>query len=268
VSLLGNPGPYQLDLGPNDGTGNIRRFGDYQGLAGQFFTDAKNGVLPSVCYIDPYFYLNDDHPPIHPINGQQLIAAVYTALATSPQWKNCMLVVTYDENGGFYDHVSPPTTTDDTLAMFQQDGFEQCGFRVPAMVIGPYVKQNYVSSVQYDHTSALKHLQNTFGLTTLNVRMDAANDLTDCIDMDRLMKGDWAQPVTLPTINLDDFPMDPTACTTSETLIAEVGGKDPISEYADSHPGVFVPGKTDIRDGADEHLRGIRAYLRENMNKY
>ena len=58
--------------------------------------------------------LNDDHPPIHPINGQELIAAVYTALASSPQWKNIMFVITYDENGGFFDHVSPPTTADDS----------------------------------------------------------------------------------------------------------------------------------------------------------
>ncbi|HEY6034870.1 MAG TPA: alkaline phosphatase family protein, partial [Kofleriaceae bacterium] len=187
VSLLGNDGPFMIDLGPSDGTGRIRKFGDYEGLTGQFFKDAAAGTLPSVCYIDPFFYLNDDHPPIHPINGQLLVSAVYNALANSPQWKNCMLVITYDENGGFFDHVSPPTTVDDTLANFGVDGFQQMGFRVPTIVAGPYAKQNYVSSVVYDHTSPLKHLQNVFGLETLNVRMDAANDLTDCIDMERLM---------------------------------------------------------------------------------
>ena len=267
VALFGNAGPYQLSLGPDDGTGNIRRFGDYQGRSGQFFTDAKNGTLPNVVYIDPYFYLDDDHPPIHPINGQQLIASVYTALANSPQWKNCMLVVTYDENGGFFDHVSPPTTTDDTLQKFGQAGFEQCGFRVPTMVIGPYVKKGYVSHVQYDHTSALKHLENHYNLESLNVRMSAANDLSDCIDQDALDAGNWSEPITLPMIDLADFPQDPVACSTTESLIAEVGGKDPISEYADSHPGAFVPGKTDLRDGAAEHMRGIREYLRENLGK-
>ena len=68
AALIGGAGPYQLDLGANDGTGNIRRFGDYQGSSGQFFTDAANGTLPPVSYIDPFFFLNDDHPPIHPIN--------------------------------------------------------------------------------------------------------------------------------------------------------------------------------------------------------
>ncbi|HEY1813850.1 MAG TPA: alkaline phosphatase family protein [Kofleriaceae bacterium] len=270
LSLLGNPGPYQLDLGPNDGTGNIRRFGDYQGQDGQFFKDCAAGTLPPVVYIDPYFYLDDDHPPIHPINGQQLIAAVYTALAKSPQWKNCCLVVTYDENGGFFDHVNPPSTSDDTATMFPMatPGFEQCGFRVPAIVVGPYVKQNYVSSVVYDHTSALKHLQDTFGLENLNSRTAAANNLLDCIDMERLAKGDWAQPITLPTIDLSEFPQDPSMCTTTESLIAMGAGQDPISEYADAHPGVFKPGVTDLRDGAEEHMRGIRQFLRDHMNKY
>ena len=262
VSLLGNPGPYKLDLGPDDGTGNIRRFGDYQGMTGQFFTDAKNGVLPSVVYIDPFFYLNDDHPPIHPINGQQLIASVYNALAASPQWNQCMLVVTYDENGGFFDHVSPPTTMDDSLQKYGVDGFQQMGFRVPTLVAGPYIKQGYVSSTVYDHTSALKHLQTTFNLEPLNVRMDAANDLTDCIDMARVAAGTPSPPVTLPTINFDDWPMDPIACMHS-------GGfryQDPISHYADTHPGAF-PGRYDLRDGADEYLKSIREFVRATQGK-
>jgi len=261
VSLLGNPGPYQIDLGPNDGTGKIRKFGDYEGLTGQFFKDAAAGTLPSVCYIDPFFYLNDDHPPIHPINGQLLVSAVYNALANSPQWKNCMLVITYDENGGFFDHVSPPTTVDDTLDKFGIDGFQQMGFRVPTLVAGPYAKQNYVSSVVYDHTSPLKHLQNVFGLDTLNVRMDAANDLTDCIDMERLMANEPADPITLPAINLDDWPMDPNACSHS-------GGfkyMDPISQWADATGK--IPKRYDLRDGADEYLRSIREYVRAAQEK-
>src|SRR6185369_13068989 len=164
VSLLGNTGPYQLDLGPNDGTGRIRRFGDSKQKNGQFFEDAAAGKLPPVVYIDPAFDINDDHPPVHPILGQELIASVYTALANSPQWNNILFVVTYDEHGGYFDHVPPPTTTDDTFAKFGKPGFEQLGFRVPAIVMGPYAKQSYVSSVQYDHTSALKHLQNHFHL--------------------------------------------------------------------------------------------------------
>jgi phospholipase C len=237
VSLLANPGPYQLELGPNDGTGHVRRFGDALERGGQFFKDAAAGTLPPVVYIDPTFGENDDHPPVHPILAQELIASVYTALANSPQWKNILLVITYDENGGFYDHVPPPTTTDDTEAKFGIPGFEQMGFRVPAMVIGPYVKQGYVSSVVYDHTSALKHLQNTFDLETLNPRMNAANDLMDCIDLDRLARGDWAPPAAIPMVDRYAFPTTDQRCTSS-------GGfrqLDPISEYANLHPGAFAP---------------------------
>lgn len=249
ASLLGNPGPYQLDLGPNDGTGHIRRFGDALTGGGQFFRDAAAGTLPAVTYIDPSFFENDDHPPVHPILGQELLAAIYTALATSPQWKNCMLVVTYDEHGGFFDHVSPPQVTDDTLARYGVAGFEQLGFRVPAMVIGPYAKQGHVSSVQYDHTSALKHLQTAFGLEPLNVRMDTANDLADCIDWDRLERGDWAPPAEIPLVDRTQWP-------TADARCGDGGGSfrhlDPISEWADAHPGGFAPA-FDLRGQTNDH---------------
>ena len=259
VSLLANPGPYQLDLGPDDGTGRIRRFGDAKLGNGQFFKDCAAGKLPSVVYIDPAFGTNDDHPPVHPILGQELIAAVYTALAKSPQWKNILLVVTYDEHGGYYDHVPPPVTTDDTLAKFGVDGFQQMGFRVPTMVIGPYVKQGHVSSVVFDHTSALKHLQNAFGLESLNVRMDAANDLTDCLDLERLEKGLPAAPAQIPAINSDEWPINDASCMSA-------GGfrtMDPITEYADAHPEAFAG--YDLRGDREEYLISIRNYLRKHQ---
>lgn len=262
VSLLGNPGPHQVDLGPNDGTGHVRRFGDALTGGGQFFKDAKEGKLPSVVYIDPAFYENDDHPPIHPIMGQELIAAVYTALATSPQWKNCMLIVTYDEHGGFYDHVAPPTTTDDTEAKYGVPGFEQMGFRVPAMVIGPYVKQGYVSTQLYDHTSALKHIQTTFGLESINVRIDAANDLSDCIDMDRLAAGDWAEPADIPLVDREEWPYMDARCKSNEGGFKtgpQGDHKDPFSEWADANPGGFKP-EFDLRGQTNDH-RMIYDYL-------
>ena len=249
AAALGNPGPYQLDLGPNDGkTGRIRKFAAYPDDAGdvngQFFKDCAAGKLAPVTYIDPFFGNggNDDHPPTHPIMAQSLIAAVYTALAKSPLWKHCMLVITYDEHGGFFDHVPPPMTTDDTLEKFGVDGFQQMGFRVPAMVIGPYVKQNFVSHTVYDHTSALKELQVAFGLDPLNVRMDMANDLSDCIDMDRLAKGDWAKPVEIPTIDIDDWDHNAQGCMASNPFIAG----DPITDWANRNPGRLPDARADI----------------------
>jgi phospholipase C len=217
----------------------------------QFFIDAKAGTLPPVVYIDPAFASNDDHPPVHPINGQELIASVYQALAESPQWKNILFVLTYDEHGGFYDHVSPPQTSDDLAS----EGFDQLGFRVPAMVMGPYAKQNYHSMVQYDHTSPLKHLQNAFELDRLTLRSDAANPLDDCIDMDRLARGDWAPPIDLPTIDESAWPMGPECVSTGfrET--------DPISAWANANPTLVEA--YDLRHEEPQYRKAIRDFLAE-----
>lgn len=219
----------------------------------QFYTDAAAGTLPPVVYIDPAFNDNDDHPPVHPINGQALIQSVYQALATSPQWKNCMLVITYDENGGFFDHVPPPKSADD----FAADGFDQMGFRVPTMVIGPYVKQGFVSNVVYDHTSALKHLENVFGLDPLTMRTTAANDLTDFIDMDRLAKNDWAKPIDLPDVNLDDFPEAQDPVCTGGSLRTD--GGHPVIDWANEHPEL-VKG-IDLRHELPAYRAEIKAQL-------
>jgi phospholipase C len=222
-----------------------------------FMADALAGRLPPVCYIDPGFGAggNDDHPPHHPIDGQELISAVYTALAMSPQWKHLVaFVVTYDEHGGFFDHVNPPTTTDDTLQTFGVDGFQQLGFRVPAMVIGPYIKPGYVSSVTYEHTSALKHLQNAFGFEPLTARMGAATDLSDCIDMDRLAAGNFNPPVEIPSVDPTVWPRIP---------LCDTGGlrpTDPMSQWADLRPDLF-PGELDARSDTPQLRQDIRDFL-------
>jgi phospholipase C len=259
AALLASPGPFQLEIGPNDGTGHVRRFGDPVAGVGQFFKDAAAGKLPPVTYIDPAFDQNDDHPPLPPILAQALIASIYRALAKSPQWKNVMLVITYDEHGGFFDHVPPPRTTDDSLAKWGGDGFEQLGFRVPAMVIGPYAKQGHVSSVQYDHTSALKHLQNVFGLEPLTAHTEAANDLSDCIDMDRLARGEPAPPVAIPDIDLSSFPYADPKCIGKPSF-----HQAPLHEWLDENPGKWDPAY-DIR-GSDQ-MSVIREFLRKDQRR-
>lgn len=262
VTILHDKGPYALDLGAVDGTGRVRRFGDSHFGEGQFFKDAAAGKLPSVVYIDPAFGANDDHPPVHPALGQELIGSIYAALAASPQWENILFVVTYDENGGYFDHVPPPTTTDDTLAKFGKPGFEQMGFRVPAIVAGPYAKQNHVSNVVRDHTSALKQLQNAFGLASINPRVDAANDLSECLDEERLAANDPAPPITLPDINSDDFPVMDMACKGSGGFRLAT---DPITEFADAHPEVWA--KYDLRESLDTQLASIRAFYKRNRRR-
>ncbi len=174
--------------------GRVRRFFP------QFFTDAEAGRLPPVVFVEPDFGVNDDHPPHHPILGQQFLASVYAALAASPQWNRSMLTITYDEHGGFFDHVAPPKTADTRAS----EGFDQLGFRVPTVAIGPYVKQGHVSSVVRDHTSVLAHITSMFGLDPLTDRDAAANDLSELIDLERLEAGKPLAPPELPAVEVPE----------------------------------------------------------------
>lgn len=224
----------------------------------QFHDQALAGNLPPVVYIDPAFYTNDDHPPLHPILGQQLIASIYTSLALSPQWKECTFIITYDENGGFFDHVAPPKVPDD----FAAQGFDQLGFRVPTTVVGPYVKPGHVSSVQYDHTSVLKHLEKLHNLRPLTTRSTAANDLSDCFDLERMAHGAWRKPVMLPAINLDDWPMS-AACVPQGGLANVVNAHDhPVLAAADQRPDLVAA--TDRRGREAELLAQLDAQLRDS----
>jgi phospholipase C len=161
-----------------------------------FLDDAKAGKLPPVVYIDPSFAFNDYHPPHSTLLGEQLIAATYQALATSSQWRNCTLTITFDEHGGFHDHVAPGVAPDERAA----DGFGQLGFRVPALVIGPHVKRGHVCSMTRDHTSVLRHLGNRFDLPALSMRDAAATDLSSCIDETAAPTA----PIALPTVEVDE----------------------------------------------------------------
>ena len=127
--------------------------------APSFLEDAALGTLPSVAWIDPNFsnfnpigfQPNDDHAPADIRDGQELVLAVYHALATSPQWERTLLIVFYDEHGGFFDHVPPPEAPDD-----DPQEFGRYGVRVPALVVSPWVEPGSVTHTLFDHTSISK----------------------------------------------------------------------------------------------------------------
>lgn len=148
-----------------------------------FLDDAANGELPAVSWIDPHFKdmrmlgpdSNDDHPPADVTAGQDLVLGVYHALRGSPQWERTMLVVTYDEHGGMFDHVEPPEAPD------EDPGFRRFGVRVPALVVSPWVAAG-CDSTQLNHTSIIKTLLLRFCLREgripdMGVRVAAANHL-------------------------------------------------------------------------------------------
>ncbi|MBC7532597.1 MAG: phosphoesterase [Oligoflexus sp.] len=147
---------------------------------GDFFRDAEKGTLPAFSLIDPDFQVNDDHPSHDVRMGQALIASIYQALAKSPQWSRSLFIITYDEHGGFFDHVSPPTCAD------ADPEFRQLGFRVPSLVIGPTVRRGAVCKQTLEHSSIAATLKTCFGMASLSPRMSAANDLSSCIDPSRV----------------------------------------------------------------------------------
>lgn len=142
----------------------------------EFYSDAKNGTLPNVSFIEPHYGVNDDHP-VHDIRlGQAFVSTVYGKLAASPQWNKTLFVVIYDEHGGFWDHVSPPEAHD------SHEDFRRFGFRVPAFIAGPTVKRGHLASGVHDHTSVLATLALRFGLPDISERAAHAETLEHVFD--------------------------------------------------------------------------------------
>ena len=116
-------------------------------------------------WIDPAFTnfnplglpVNDDHPPADVKDGQDLVLAIHDELASSPQWDRSLLVIVYDENGGFYDHVPPPPAADDKPEMFGR-----YGVRVPAIIVSPWIEPRTASHTLFDHTSIIKTILSRF----------------------------------------------------------------------------------------------------------
>jgi phospholipase C len=156
-----------------------------------FIPAAAAGNLPSYSFIEPRYFTdlfsipNDEHPPHNVAYGEQLIAAVYNAVRGGLAWKQTLLVITYDEHGGCYDHVVPPVATSPDGK--DPDGFDfgYFGVRVPAVIISPYVPAGTVirppGLTPFDHTSIIATLRKLFNFAPLTARDAAAPDLVDAL---------------------------------------------------------------------------------------
>ena len=163
----------------------------------QFFTDAAAGQLPDVAFIDPRFegeeqgITNDDHPHADIRAGEFFLNQIYTAVVTSPNWSSTVLVIDYDEWGGFFDHVPPPIAPvpratkiagiAEGLDVNSRD-FGLLGFRVPNVLISPFAKRGFISRDRFDHTSILKMIEWRFGLAPLTVRDRTADNLAEVLN--------------------------------------------------------------------------------------
>jgi phospholipase C len=149
-----------------------------------FLADAATGNLPAVSYVEPPLFLEsvdglarDDHPHGDIRNGEATMNGVYRAITRSPAWPRTVLVITFDEWGGFFDHVPPTVAPDVNPAV---TGLR--GFRVPALVVSPYAQRGAVAHATYDHTSVLKLIEWRFGLPALTPRDAAARNLAEVLD--------------------------------------------------------------------------------------
>lgn len=134
----------------------------------KFATDVAGGTLPAVTFVIPN-NRDDMHPGYGPItNGVNFLSTLIQKVQGSTAWATTAIIITFDDAGGWYDHVPPPAVDSEGLAP-----------RVPLLVISPLAKKNYISHVQMDDESILRFIQNIWGLPSLNTRNSQSNDLSD-----------------------------------------------------------------------------------------
>jgi len=144
----------------------------------QVLQDIPKGQLAQVTWVVPDA-LESDHTILNDGSGPSWVASVVNAIGTSPYWANTAIILTWDDWGGWYDHV-PPKVVNDGVSW--GSGFIY-GFRVPLVVISPYAKAAYISHTTHDFGSILKFIETTFNLPSLGYADASADDLSDCFNL-------------------------------------------------------------------------------------
>jgi phospholipase C len=181
------------------------------GTFSEFLAKAAAGALPAVSFVDPNYTLlddgtgNDDHPHADIRNGDAFLARIFHALANSPAWKNTVLIINFDEWGGFFDHVPPPRAiAPNNLDTDLVNGQALLGFRVPVIVASPFTRNSgpspLVTHTVFDHTSALKLIEWRWGLQPLTAR-DASSRIGNFAD---------SMNFAAPDASLPSIPLPPT----------------------------------------------------------
>jgi phospholipase C len=148
----------------------------------QILTDITNQQLPDVSWVIPTGQASDHAGSANGTQGPSWVATVVNAIGNSSYWGNTAIFITWDDWGGWFDHVAPPQV----LVNCAQWGCGYVyGFRVPLIVVSPYAKAKYISKNQHDFGSILKFIEGTFSLPSLGYADAAADDLSDCFDMNQ-----------------------------------------------------------------------------------
>ena len=196
-----------------------------------FFADAAAGTLPGLALVEPNYDTQSEEDPQNIVVGEAFAASVVNAVMTGPAWRSTLLIWTYDEHGGYFDHVPPPPAlAPDDIAPevpageSAYNGFGQYGFRVPMAVISPWARRHYVSHQIYDHTSICALVEAKWNLPAMTYRDANAGNLVDMVD---LRFPAFLEPPRLAQPLLDTDPASLTCSTTGPGTIPPPGSVTP-----------------------------------------
>jgi phospholipase C len=157
----------------------------------RFQADVAAGKLPQFTFLDPDYETTSEENPQDIQVGERYIAQVVQTLMHAKTWKQTVLFITYDEHGGYYDHVAPPPAiAPDSIPPMRTDtdvpgSFDRYGFRVPLLVISPWARAGYVSRITQDHTSIAAFIERKWNLPAMTFRDANAHPMTDYFDFRR-----------------------------------------------------------------------------------
>jgi hypothetical protein len=212
--------------------GRFQDFGDFQSEL------SSPGFGPRFVFIEPKygahgfdvtgpgdFTCGDSMHPLDDVTrGEKLIKTVYEAIRNSPHWENSLLLIVFDEHGGFYDHVHPPaavppgdTMTDSYIQHHFQ--YDQLGVRVPALVISPLIPRGVIDHTTYDHTSMLASVERLFGMPPLTNRDKAANDFLRLLSL-QVPRSDTPTTLNDPAANPNPLPCEEDDALIEDQLVA------------------------------------------------
>ncbi len=185
-----------------------------------FYSDCAAGTLPAVAFVDGAFLQEligtggDDHPYGDIRAGEAMMNRIYAAVTRSPAWRSTVLVINFDEWGGFFDHVPPAVAPIPPADQVAGNADGRRGFRTPTLLISPFARRAYTSHVLYDHTSVLRMIEWRWGLEPLTVRDATANNLAQELDFKHVNAAAPVYPV--PAITAAVCPVRSAAVAAQE----------------------------------------------------
>ena len=204
----------------------------------EFTADVAHNTLPAVSWVVPSL-VESEHPSAAPLNGEVMISGVLQALTANPEvWAKTVVIVSYDENGGFFDHVPPPVAPPGTPGEFVTSKAPKAqsggilgpiglGFRVPMLMVSPFSRGGYVNSDTFDHTSQIRLLEERFGIHCPHIsdwRRKTVGDLTSTLNL----KGRDTSVPTFPATS-EDGPVVSAECPDNQNATSLLGPAPALS---------------------------------------